>query len=59
MGCRMKEASIAAADLKDYKRAVDIYEAAGKADAGDSARRFNVKEHLFRAGLCRLCMSVV
>lgn len=55
-GCKTKEAALAA-EIKDYARAVKLYEEMGRGDALDSSRRFNVKENFFRAGLVRLAMD--
>ena len=57
-GCKQKEAALCA-EFGDFGRAVEIYEQAAKSDAMDSTRRYNTKEHLFRAGLIRLAMNDV
>lgn len=57
MACSLKEAALAA-DIGLLERAVSVFESAGRSDAAESSRRFNVKEHLFKAGLARLAMDV-
>lgn len=45
------------AEVGEYERSVSIYEQAAKSDSVDTTRRYNTKEHLFRAGLIRLAMN--
>lgn len=51
--CRLKAASLAAL-TGDVVKAARVYEDISGASVSDPIRQYTVKDHLFRAGLCRL-----
>jgi len=52
--CRLKSASLRALPLHEFERAAQIYEDAASSSAGDSLRKYSVRDFLLRAGMCRL-----
>lgn len=55
--CSIKAAMLAA-NMEDYEKAAGLFEENAESSAHDQLRKYSVKDHLFRAGLCRLCLDV-
>lgn len=53
---RIKVATLSAATGK-YAQAVQLYEEVAKISLASNMLKFGAREHLLRAGLCRLCLS--
>lgn len=56
-GCSIQAASLAA-KIGKYEQAAKLFEENAESCVTDSLRRYSVKDYLFRAGLCRLCLDV-
>lgn len=56
-GCSIKAATLAA-DVGSFERAAELFEENATAASNDQLRKYSVKDYLFRAGLCRLCLDV-
>lgn len=48
-----------AAQLKMYKRAIELYEKVGTASVSNNLLKYSAKDYFFRAGLCYLAMGDV
>ncbi|KAK4336903.1 hypothetical protein RND71_043468 [Anisodus tanguticus] len=48
-----------AAQLEQYKKAIDIYEQVGKSCIDNSLLKYSAKEHYFRATLCHMCVDLL
>ena len=46
-----------AAEVEDYKKAIQIYEKVSKSSVESSALRWSVKDHLFKALLCHFALA--
>jgi len=55
-GCWLKVAYFAA-QLEQYQKAIEIYEQISKSSVGNNLIKWSVKDYLFRAGLCHLCIG--
>lgn len=56
-GCSLKAATISA-EIEKYEEAAKLFESIAEDSANDQLRKYSVKDYLFRAGLCRLCLDV-
>ena len=56
-GCSIKAATIHA-DIGNYEEAAVLFEKNAEDSCSDQLRKYSVKDYLFRAGLCRLCLDV-
>lgn len=56
-GCSIKAASISA-EIGKYEEAAKLFENNAEESSNDQLRKYSVKDYLFRAGLCRLCLDV-
>lgn len=56
-GCSIKAAGLSG-DIGNYEEAAKLFETNAEESVGDQLRRYSVKDYLFRAGLCRLCLEV-
>lgn len=52
--CSIKVGTIAAL-IGRFDKAIEVFEEAAQAGVNDPVRKFGVRDHLFRAGLCQLC----
>lgn len=52
--CRLKVAQMAA-QLEQYPKAIEIFEAVGREALDSNLLKYSVKNHLLSAGLCHLC----
>lgn len=57
-GCSIKAATISA-EIGKYEEAAKLFENNAEESANDQLRKYSVKDYLFRAGLCRLCLDVI
>jgi len=55
-GCRLKVAQFCA-ESQDYKKAIEIFESVAKASISNKLLQYSVKEYLFKAMLCQLCVG--
>uniref|UniRef100_A0A914V3L6 Alpha-soluble NSF attachment protein n=2 Tax=Plectus sambesii TaxID=2011161 RepID=A0A914V3L6_9BILA len=56
--CLLKVAQYAA-QLEQYKKAIDIYEEVGTSAADSSLLKYSAKDYFFRALLCHLCVDLL
>lgn len=56
-GCSIKAATICG-EIGKYEEAAELFERNAEESANDQLRKYSVKDYLFRAGLCRLCLNV-
>lgn len=56
-GCSIKAATISG-EIGNYEEAAKLFESNAEESANDQLRKYSVKDYLFRAGLCRLCLGV-
>uniref|UniRef100_A0A915HV87 Alpha-soluble NSF attachment protein n=1 Tax=Romanomermis culicivorax TaxID=13658 RepID=A0A915HV87_ROMCU len=56
--CLLKVAQYAA-ELKQYRKAIDIYEEIGKAAVDNNLLKYTAKDYFFKAILCYLCMDLL
>ncbi|GBG75002.1 hypothetical protein CBR_g19516 [Chara braunii] len=54
--CKLKVASFAA-QLEDYPKAIEIFEAVARESMDNNLLKYSVKNYLLQAGLCRLCQA--
>lgn len=57
--CQLKMAQHLSAELSDFAKAGDLFEAIAYHDLGTPILRYNVKENFFKAILCFLCLDVL
>ena len=55
--CHLKVAEMSAL-MERYEKSVEIYERVAKAAADNNLLKYTARDHLFRAGVCRLCLDV-
>lgn len=48
-----------AAQLEQYKKAIEIYEEVGTSAADSSLLKYSAKDYFFRALLCHLCVDLL
>ena len=56
--CMLKVAAFAA-QLEDYKRAIEIYESVAATAMESSLLKYSAKDYFFRAAICHLCIDSV
>lgn len=56
--CMLKVAQYSA-QLENYEKAIEIYEAIAKTSLESSMLKYSVKEYYFRAALCHLCVDML
>ena len=56
-GCSIKAATLFA-EMGNYEEAAKLFENISEECANDQLKKYSVKDYLFRAGLCRLCLDV-
>jgi alpha-soluble NSF attachment protein len=47
-----------AATLKDYEKAIDLFERVSSKSLGNNLTKWSVREYLFKAMICVLCLNV-
>lgn len=56
-GCSVKAATICG-EIGKFEEAAGLFESVAEESSSDQLRKYSVKDYLFRAGLCRLCLNV-
>lgn len=56
-GCSIKAATICG-EIGKFEEAAKLFESVAEESSSDQLRKYSVKDYLFRAGLCRLCLNV-
>ena len=56
-GCSIRAATICG-EIGKFEEAAKLFEANAEESSSDQLRKYSVKDYLFRAGLCRLCLNV-
>ena len=54
----LKVASFAA-ELKDYDKAISVYEQCATSALESSLRKYSAKDYFFKAALCHLCVDAL
>ncbi|VDP50476.1 unnamed protein product [Soboliphyme baturini] len=56
--CLLKVAQYAA-QMEQYKKAIEIYEEVGTSSADNTLLKYSAKDYFFKAALCHLCLDLL